>query len=334
MIERIIGRDLKCGVNVATANTVWPNLVKTYPTLLCNPYDEKNAKHIKFPAIFQLKSDGLRANAIVRNGVCEFFARSGLSIDINDGGELASHFVNLANGKDLMFDGELLAKSNSGMLDRKTGNGIANRAIRGTITPEESKMLYFSLWDVVDITAFDARYDPTGYSSRFERLKTLCSDYPCDRIVPEESTIVNSWDEINVIFDDYILRGLEGGIVKNLNTPWEDGRSKNQVKLKAENTCELKCTGWNYGVPGSKYEKHLGSLAFESADGIVKVNVSGFSDDQRKTLTPENTFGRIATVLYNTRITKKTGGADSLFLPRIVEFRDDKTEADTSDLIK
>ena len=78
----------------------------------------------------------------------------------------------------------------------------------------------------------------------------------------------------------------------------------------------------------------LGALACESSDGIVKVNVSGFTDDQRKTITKESSVGRIIEVLYNTKIQDSKTKVWSLFLPRIVQFRDDKDVANSFDEIK
>ena len=41
VIERIIQKDLKCGVSIATANAVWPNLIHEYPCMLCSGFEQK-----------------------------------------------------------------------------------------------------------------------------------------------------------------------------------------------------------------------------------------------------------------------------------------------------
>jgi hypothetical protein len=77
----------------------------------------------------------------------------------------------------------------------------------------------------------------------------------------------------------------------------------------------------------------LGAVLCESADGIVKTSVgSGFSDDQRKTLGPE-IIGKVMAIKYNMRIRNKQG-EESLFLPIVLEIREDKTVADSSQDIK
>jgi len=41
VIERIIQKDLKCGVSTSTANAVWTGLLKEYPVMLCSQFEEK-----------------------------------------------------------------------------------------------------------------------------------------------------------------------------------------------------------------------------------------------------------------------------------------------------
>lgn len=122
VIERIIQKDLKCGVNISTANKVWPNLIPEYPCMLCSGYDEKLVSKIKYPAFAQKKEDGARANAIVKDGIVEFRSRNGKEINLL--GNLEQEFIKLAGGANLVFDGELLVRKDGKILDRQTGNGI------------------------------------------------------------------------------------------------------------------------------------------------------------------------------------------------------------------
>ena len=80
VIERIIDKSLDCGVQVSTANDVWPGLIKEYPCMLCSPFEQKLVDKIKFPAYAQMKMDGMRFNAIVREGKVEFRSRNGKQI--------------------------------------------------------------------------------------------------------------------------------------------------------------------------------------------------------------------------------------------------------------
>ena len=147
VIERIIQKDLKCGVAVSTANAVWSGLLKEYPVMLCSGFDQKLVNKIKFPAAVQLKMDGMRFNAIVQDGKVEFRSRNGKEIQLL--GNLEQEFIRLADGVDCVFDGELLVKEDGKILDRQTGNGILNKANKGTISAAEAAKVHATVWDYI-----------------------------------------------------------------------------------------------------------------------------------------------------------------------------------------
>jgi ATP-dependent DNA ligase len=143
--------------------------------------------------------------------------------------------------------------------------------------------------------------------------------------------MVDSLDEAKAIFEQYLIDGKEGIILKTLNGEWEDKRSKNQIKFKGELECDLLVTGIENGT--GKYQGMLGSLICASSDNLITVNVgSGLNDEQRRSLNSD-IIGRVVAVKYNARI-KSKDGTESLFLPIFIELRDDKTEADSSTDIK
>ena len=98
VIERIIQKDLKCGVSVSTANAVWTGLVKEYPVMLCSQFEQKLVDKVKFPALVQTKMDGMRFNAIVRDGKVEYRSRNGKEIQLL--GNLDADFIKLAGDVD------------------------------------------------------------------------------------------------------------------------------------------------------------------------------------------------------------------------------------------
>jgi len=325
VIERIIEKDLRCGVSVSTANKVWPNLVMDYPCMLCSQYEEKLVNKIQWPAYVQLKMDGMRFNAIVRNGAVEFRSRNGKEIQLL--GNLEEEFLALANGIDCVFDGELLVNDKGIILDRQTGNGILNKANKGTIKIDEARKVHATIWDVIPYKAFvDGKCD-VPYARRYETIQ--CMDLP-KKIHLVETTVVYSLDAAHKVFEEYLAKGQEGIILKDYHGIWENKRTKNQIKFKGELECDLKIVGIQPGT--GKYEGMLGAILCESADGVVKVSVgSGFNDDQRNQ--GDELIGKIVAVKYNARITNKEGD-QSLFLPIFIEVRDDKDTADSSKDIK
>ena len=334
VIERIIDKSLDCGVQVSSANAVWPGLIKEYPVMLCSPFEQKLVDKIKFPAYAQMKMDGMRFNAIVRDGKVEFRSRNGKEILLL--GNLEAEFAALAGDVDCVFDGEMLVmlEGDHQFADRQTGNGILNKANKGTISQEQAAMVHASVWDLIPYAYFVDGFCPVPYSTRFSSLEALVSKQKSEgkKIWTVTSTIVETVDQAQEIFQEYLASGYEGIILKDGNGVWEDKRAKHQIKFKGELECDLKIVAVEEGT--GKYAGMLGAIVCESADGVIKVSVgSGFSDAQRKQYWSENILDKIAAIKYNMRIKNKLGD-ESLFLPIVLEIRNDKEIADSSKDIK
>lgn len=334
VIERIIAKDLKCGVDVSTANKVWSHLIPEYPCMLCSPFEQKLVDKINFPAYAQMKMDGMRFNAIVRSGKVEFRSRNGKQIHLL--GNLEKEFAALAGDIDCVFDGELLVMHPDDIqfMDRQSGNGILNKANKGTISAEEASMVHATVWDLIPYVQFTDGYCGTPYSKRFSTLEQIVNKQNSDgkKIWTVTSTIVQTLEEAQEIFQGYLADGYEGIILKDGAGEWEDKRSKTQIKFKGELECDLKIVAVEEGT--GKAVGMLGAIVCESSDGIVKVNVgSGFTDANRKQYWKENIVDKIVAVKYNARI-KNKNGEESLFLPVFIELRDDKDVADSSKVIK
>ncbi len=340
VIERIIAKDLKCGVDTAV-NKVWPGLVMDYPCLLASSQDQKIIDNFSYPAYVQLKLDGMRFNAIVKNGQCEFRSRQGQEIFCADPafGEM---FITLSDGDDLVFDGELLCRNADGtVMDRATGNGIINKGKKGTQSLAQGRSVCAVVWDLIPYSEFSAGRSDVPYSIRLSELQERIALNPAQfRVQVVATETVQSLDEAQDIFQKFLSEGQEGIILKNPNMKWSDTRSKDQVKFKDWKDCDLIVTGWIEGK--GKYVGMLGKLLCESSDGKIKVDVGGsdkdtkiLTDEFRRTTKPEDIIGKIVTVKYNARIKdKRRPEYDSLFLPGLVEVREDKTVADHSSKIK
>jgi ATP-dependent DNA ligase len=248
---------------------------------------------------------------------------------------LEQEFISLAGSIDCVFDGELLVmlEGDYQFADRQTGNGILNKANKGTISAEEASMVHASVWDLIPYAYFADGKCPTPYSKRFSTLEAIISKQKSKnkKIWTVTSTIVETLEQAQEIFQDYLSKGYEGIILKDGSGVWEDKRAKHQIKFKGELECDLKIVAIEEGT--GKYAGMLGSLICESADGVVKVSVgSGLTDSQRKSYGQE-IVDKIVAIKYNSRIKNKLG-EESLFLPIFVEIRDDKDEADSSKDVK
>jgi ATP-dependent DNA ligase len=330
VIERVVGKDLRVGCTEGTANKVWPNLVHEYPCMLASVYDEKLVNKLHWPAMAQLKMDGMRFNAIVKDGAVQLRSRNGKLIDLR--GHLDNQFLELAAGANIVFDGELVVKQNGKLLDRQTGNGILNKAVKGTISVVEAEMVCATVWDLIDLNDFQRGKGVAPYHTRWNDLCNSMASHEPEDISVVQNFLVQNVDESWQLFEKFLGDGQEGIILKDTHGIWEDKRAKHQIKFKGELDCDLKITGIINGT--GKYAGKLGAIQCESADGLIWVDIgSGFNDEQREEYFTPDIIGKIVAVKYNARIINKQGG-HSLFLPIFLEIREDKTEADHSSKIK
>lgn len=335
VLERIIKKDPACGVSISTVNKVWKKLVKKWPCMLCERYNQKNLDRIWFPALIQEKSDGMRINIVVEDDQVQYMTRNGRSVSINSP-DLDKIFVELAKYFDkfeaVVFDGEALVYEDDGsLMERKKGNGILNKAVRGTIKDDEASKIRFNLWDVIEKCWFDEGKDNTEYGKRFDSIsdsvKALKSNIDTERIDIIHTEEVKSIDDAKDFYKRMLEAGKEGAVIKNIDSRWEDKRSKFQVKMKVENTCELKIID---AYSHKKDPNLIGGLVCESSCGKLHVNVgSGLKDSDRE-CKYSDFIGKIAAIKFNEVITSDDRkDTKSLFLPIYTSIREDKSEADS-----
>lgn len=336
VIERIISKDLKCGVQESTANKTWKDLIPSYPCMLATGFDKKLIDKFVFPAGVQTKFDGMRFNAIVKNGAVEFRSRNGKQLNLL--GNLEPEFLELASGENFVYDGELLIVNPDGTLcNRQEGNGILSKSLKGTLGKLEAERVIAVLWDCIPHSDFVKGRSDLPYMARFthvsrklsfmaQKQDTLTAGVNIRRIRFCNTHVAKDLTEAQELYAQALQAGEEGIILKDLNAPWEDKRVKTMIKFKNELDMDLICKEW---VPGTgKYEKLLGALYLESVDGLIQVSVgTGFTDEMRNTIKKKDVIGKIITVKYNAEITDKNG-KKSLFLPVFVEIREDKNSAD------
>lgn len=320
VMSLIIGRDLRCGVNTKLINRVFPGLIEEYDFMLA----DTDKDHIKYPAISQLKADGMRASISKEDGRIVVMSRGGKTVDHTK--EFADAFIEcLTDG--VTLDGELLCVVDDlNILDRKTSNGILNKAIQGTATNIELSSVRFFAWDVVDKTG------TIPYEQRYYDLQNIIAGCKFADVI--ETVFVENEAEALKHFKDCRKRGQEGTIVKNKVSKWVPKRSKDLCKFKAEVEAEFRVVGYELGT--GKNKGRIGNILIESECGRIKCSVGIFKDmpeEVRDEWLIEDNMPSIVTVMFNERITSKNSDTQSLFLPRITQARYDKNVADTLESI-
>lgn len=392
VIRRVMMRDLECGTGPTIANKIWKNCIPEQPQMLASAYDEKLIdKHIQWPAYAQLKADGARCFAEVTDDGVKFFSRAGneyqglhtlakeLMVMTEDArkrhpsgvmidGELVYHApkVEPKADNDLfgMFEEEMPELSKAAEfqnVDRSTSNGLANKSLKGTISQVEASGMKLQAWDLVplDVVYSEGTIKGHKYDVRLKALELMIGEavvlHGFDSVILIENQIVHNLKEAREVYKKYVDQKLEGIILKNMYSYWENKRSKNLIKFKEVIDIAMEIVGY---YPHSKDPNKIGGVELKSLCGKITSDCgSGFKDttrvrdkktkqwvdipiDERDEMDRErlmkealegNLVGRIADCECNGWVTSegRKDGTVGIFLPIIKGFRFDKTSADT-----
>ncbi len=335
VLENMLKGDLRCGVNISSINKCFPGTIPEYPYMRCSLQKGSNIDKFNWKdGIYsQEKADGMFANVFVSaGGEVKITSRNGTMFANVEFQAFIDEFLKVASFG-YCYNGELLVAEQNGsewkILPREIGNGVLNSVLKGGSFEKNQKPFYF-IWDKVTVSnAVAGGKFVMPYRERYEQVKKLKGQF----FHPIPTKIVFSLKEAFEHYVQMTAKGHEGTVIKNPEAIWADGTSKDQIKMKVEAEVDLIVRGFNAG--NGKNEKWFGSLICESADGLVQTNVSGFSDKDRERITKEMDEWidkKIITVRANS-LMPNDNGPRRLFLPRFVEERLDKSEADSLEKI-
>mgnify|MGYP003253445268 FL=1 len=359
ILKGIVDKDLRVGVGAKTLNKVKAHAVSIIPYMRCSLPSQVPFEKINWGqgVIAQEKCDGMFINVNNTDKGLEMYSRTGNRFKYELlFPDVPQEVLMLGLVKDSQSHGELLVfnKKDDMVLPREEGNGILNSVLSGTAMPKE----YYArivIWDSVPLDyALEGIECKIGYKDRFLKMTAeykaalaYLTELPFEhdsedkanhfvrhlQIVPTKK--VHNFAEAQEFYSSMLKQGKEGAILKTFDGTWKDGTSKCQIKMKLVVDCDLKIVGYEEGK--GKYEDSVGSVVAETSDELLQVSVSGFDDATRQLIheNREGLIGNVITVRFNNIMEPKEEGEKySLFLPRFVEFRTDKTEADSLERVK
>ena len=217
----------------------------------------------------EVKYDGYRALCALSNGRVAMWTRNAL--------DLTSRFPRIARALSQIVVGDAVLDGEICVLDAE---GVPRFELIQQGKLDEAVLFVF---DLLRIDGEDLRSQPL--ERRRDLLKSLLSNAPPELRVAEE--VPGPVDEA---LESVRRRGLEGLILKARGSVYENGRSREWLKLKAQATQELAIIGW---TPGKGAQAgSLGALLVAVADEkggyefAGKVG-TGFSSKQRAELKKE-----------------------------------------------
>jgi DNA ligase-1 len=298
--------------------------------MLCGKFNAATQKYLaKFENnvgfISQKKSDGGRVNITVdADGKVTYKSRSGNEVNL-------FHFfdTDFSRFPNTVFDGELIIRTSTGKPDRKASNGFYTKAVRGTISEEEAIRFNIELWDIIPLDEFNSGTGTVPYEDRLKRIMNIKFS-PMVSVL--ESKKCSTLAECIKFYEKMRAEGEEGSIIKVANAVWQDGRGKNAIKLKAEETADLLCIGTEEG--SGKYTGMIGNLVCVTSCRKLSVNPGTGLNDNDRARDPSYFVGNIIEIGYNEVIKSKGKETYSLFLPVYKQVRLDKTVANSLEELK
>ena len=313
ILLNILGRDLKCGINIKNINKVFKNLIPKPNYMRCAVFSEKLVKKIHFPAMLQLKMDGTYREFNVSNGTVSAKTRAGEEYQNEVLFDILKSFPDGYYMGELTIDGE----------SRFTGNGLIN-----SLNPPLDKII-FTCWDFLTFDEYTGKVK-TSYIDRFNRLQNLIENRDFKQVKLVENHIVNNVSEALKQVSLWMSEGLEGGVLKDFNNTFKNGTSNTQLKIKLKVDAEMRITGFTEGTPGTKREGKIGAIQFANDEGTIKGQCSGFSDAELEEFSKnkDSLIGKIISVEFNDVTKAENNEYYALSHPRFIEIRNDKNETD------
>lgn len=322
-VALVLKKDLRAGFSAKLVNAVLPGTIPEYSCMNAQKADSKTIQNIIYPAYVQTKVDALRMNLIIKNNIVTCRTRIGKQLNI------AHYFSDIIKLKlpDLILDGEIVILDDNGKpLPRQISNGIVTKWSNGNLDKEPNAK--FVVWDAIPYQSFIQGEYSQPYSTRLKVVENIVKKYNNPKIRMIDSNIVNNEKQVQALFREALLDGEEGIMLKNMNMPFENKRSSNQLKYKLETINEMEIIDIVEGK-GKRLGK-LGAFVAQSKDGLIKCDIgSGLSDIQIEEYFNQEMIGKIISVKHNGKIINSHGEV-SLFLPVFIEVREDKEEADNS----
>lgn len=311
VVLKILKKDLRCGVNVKTAQEfISEDKLPLYEVMKPfgdNPFPGKQwDKFLRLAKTtdnicWATKVDGFRVSYITiqENGEVEYLSTNGKpypNFKVFDKEiRILAHNLDLKYGLQypMMFDGECVTDDGDFQSIQKHARRIYN------IDPSVYRLL---IWDVLDDRPYFTRYSmldslETTSGEKYDFLKLASKSLNrvfrlkhtnlWDYLKDSNGDIENLAESVRQLTMKVISEGNEGIILKTINHEHEFNRSDHWFRIKALYLkgmgieVDLPVIGFEFGRKGTRMEKMLGAFICEYKGN--KVRVSGkMSDDQRK----------------------------------------------------
>jgi len=313
--ERLLWRNLRCGVSATTINKIWPGSIVPFAVALAESLttvgvngDFKITDPVKYPVRVEAKLDGLRLIAVKNRGEVSLFTRSGTPIETLP---KIVQAIKCLKEDDIVLDGEVMGED---------WNESASVVMSSKAKKDDSTMRYH-VFDIVDFSAWQQQVSNTHYRARLLDLQLTIGDTEGKPFRYVKSTTANDETELREFYNECLTEGYEGVMLKRLDTPYQWKRTDAILKMKPVATEEGVIVGWHLSPEKTKRAGQFGGFHVLTKNGVVTKVGGGYTDTQKKQIQeegPDTYIGRIAEVEHQPPFTND----GKLRFPVFSRFRD------------
>jgi DNA ligase-1 len=289
-LERLLWRNLRCGVSVTTVNKLWPGTVVPFAVALAQTLPTKGvngnfvfSEPVTYPVRVEAKLDGLRVVAVKSKGEVTLYTRNGTVLETLPRIKAAIEELPV---DDFVLDGEAMGED---------WNESASVVMSAKSKKDDSTMRYH-VFDYVPLADWQAQKTDLTYSERLAILNPLIisqGDSSPFRLV--KSMTCSNEEELRSFYTSCLDENYEGVMLKDVNAKYQWKRSAAILKLKPVATEEGVVIGWYEASVATKRAGQFGGFRVLTPNGVVTRVGGGYSDKLKTEVNadPNSWIGRI-----------------------------------------
>lgn len=288
--ERLLWRNLRCGVSAQTINKIWPGSIVPFAVALAESLttqgvngDFKIVDQVNYPVRVEAKLDGLRLIAVKDRGEVSLFTRSGTPIETLP--RIVKAIKDLKQDN-IVLDGEVMGDD---------WNESASVVMSSKTKKDDSTMRYH-VFDMVDLTAWQTQVSKTHYRARLLDLQLTIGDTEGTPFRYVKSTMAQDETELREFYNECLNEDYEGVMLKRLDTPYQWKRTDSILKMKPVATEEGVVVGWHKANEKTKRAGLFGGFLVLTPNGVITKVGGGYTDDIKERIQaegPDTYMGRI-----------------------------------------
>ena len=343
MVQGIMVKDLKLGVNVTTLNKVFgKDFIPTFEVQLAESYAKQKEGSLKNKEVWiTTKLDGFR---IVYDPIKnEFYTRKGQLYEgldhLKDSCyKLSLRLMETAGLSELvMLDGELLHQPVEGLNSQEL-YALTSSTARKKGYHKDKEKLEFNVFDFIPVSEFQSGKTTMKYKARRNHMDKVFNLWKYAGIVPVYALHSGKFNE-EVLMNLLKQVELEGGegLMINLDATYKTKRTKDLLKVKTFKDADVlvldvvEGTGKNEGSLGAVLVQFL----YDGKPMTCEVG-SGWYDSERSFYwrNPDKLIGKIIEIrFFEVTQNQKDKTQYSLRFPTFAHrIREDKDEKDITDV--